>query len=178
MSAIQESRDLKVIAAGVGLIAAALGIAAVGALELVTLKIKNLVLPSWSMYGAAVLVAGAGALCLFFSDRRRCSACNTNMESEEAYFPLEAEQQVLRAVKEFNAAILAGLPPVPKAQMKSVIELTWCPRCEAIGLIGASKWQDSQPHELLPERQVSGAQVREFARVMKQHAEYRGEDED
>src|SRR5262245_11669963 len=134
MSAIQESRDLRAIAAGVGLILGACAIAGVGALGLVTLKIKNLVLPDWSMYVAAALVAGIGAFCFFVSDRKKCVACNAEMEVQEAYFPLEAEQRVLQAVTRFNTALLAGIPAVPKAQMKSVIELTWCPKCENVGL--------------------------------------------
>ena len=178
MSAIQESRDLKVVAAGVGLLVAACAIAGVGAMGLVTLKVKNLVLPGWSMYVAAVVVAGIGAFCFLISDRKKCVACNEAMESEEAYFPLEAEQQVMRAVSELDTGLLVTLFPVPKGQMKSVIELTWCPKCEAVGMISASKWQDYQPHDLLPERQFSGPQVRAFARIAKAHAEFRGEDDE
>ncbi|MGK3967629.1 hypothetical protein WMF38_26080 [Sorangium sp. So ce118] len=94
---------------------------------------------------------GVGVFCFPISDRKKCEACNENME---AYFPLEAEQVVMRAVNEFNAALLAGVPPAPKAQLKPVVEFTWRPRCDAVRMISASKRQDYQPHYLLPERPV------------------------
>lgn len=164
----------------VALLLVALGIAAAvaTALGLVSLSIGRLELPSWSNYVLATLSALLGfALFAFSIDAERCGGCGKHLVHGEAYFPLEWERHVLRAVELGVPYALAGAPMVPKNQMKMAVEMSYCPGCGGAGKMSVTKWEDFQPHTLIEERAISGEGAVGFAKVVCAHREWRGDDE-
>jgi hypothetical protein len=163
---------LLVILFGAGLIGA-------GVLKGSTLAIGSLALPSWTIYalgGVALLIGiGVGAMSL---NAEKCGQCGTHLDYGEAYFPLEFEAQVMHAANAVDASQLVSAPMVPKNQMKMALEMDYCPNCGQVGRYEVTKWQDFEPHAMLPSKVVSGPNVAAFAQMINAHKEFRGEDDD
>ena len=149
-----------------------------GAFGGITLAIGKLALPGWTMYVAGALVMGLGILLLFTSlDAQKCPKCGAIAEAEDAYFPLELLQNVVQAVESGSAESLVNAQKVPKNQMKTVLSVTYCPKCEQVATVEVTKWEDFQPHDVLPQRPIQGPAAAAFAGVVQAHAEWRGEED-
>lgn len=164
---------------GVGVIAAGIAVALLGVFEVFTLAIGNLALPTWTMYLVGGIVGIAGAVIIFVgADSRKCTKCGKFAVHEDAYFPLEDLSQVVAAVENNQPVTLQGIQKAPKNQMKSEIEITYCDGCGEFAEVTVGKWQDSMPSEVLPMRSVSGDTAKTYRTIAKDHAAWRGDDDD
>jgi hypothetical protein len=173
-----KATNPKAILYGLAAVAGGIVVILLGAFGNITLAIGKLALPTWTMYMAGAVVIGIGALILFTGmDARKCAKCGALAESEEAYFPLEQIQTVVDAVEAENADALTDLQKVPKKQMKSVVDVWFCTGCGEVAEVEVKKWEDYQPHDVLPRKPVKGPVAAAFATLVRTHAEWRGEND-
>lgn len=172
-----KGRNGQALLYGAGTLAAAGGIAYLGVIGW-TLTIRRFALPTWSMFVAAGIVGLIGVAFFLFSESEKCKRCGQVVERIPAYFPLEAEMQVVLAVQAGDPSGLLTLPPVPKNQMKMHLDIAGCTGCGQIARIDLTKWQDFQPHTLAENVIVQGQPAEVFRQVARSHAEWRGDDED
>lgn len=165
------------LALAAGLIAAAIGVVILRLSTSWTLAIRNFALPQWSFYVVAAGLALAGVVAVFMSlSVEKCATCGKELDCREAYFPLELESRVVQAVQQRDAATLAGLPMVPKNQMKMALHIATCPQ-HHVGTLELRKWQDFQPRDVLPETVIEGPIVAAMSDLADRHESFRGDDE-
>lgn len=164
---------------GVGVVAAGIAVALLGVFEVFTLAIGKLALPTWTMYIVGGVVGIVGAFIVFAgADSSKCTKCGKFAVNEDAYFPLEQLSQVVAAVENDQPEGLHQIQKVPKNQMKSEVEIKYCDGCGEFAEVTVGKWQDSMPSEVLPMRVVSGESAKTYRTIAKDHAEWRGDDDD
>ncbi|MEN9579013.1 MAG: hypothetical protein RJA70_2022 [Pseudomonadota bacterium] len=179
MEAIEKRSDGTMLVWAVGIAAVAVGVVGVAAFTDFTIRYRTFTLPQWTLYPVAVaLFGGAGFTGYLAFGVTACARCKAPLVSREAYFELQYESQVAWAVTQLDPTFLEQLPPVPKNQMKSVVQVSYCEKCREVGTLQASKWQDFQPHDLTEERTVTGPLVERFAALAERHESFRGEDDD
>jgi hypothetical protein len=178
MELIQKGNDPRGLLMAAGAAAGAVVAVLLPLLTDFTLAIGRLALPQWSWYVVALGLVGVAGVTLFMSmGVERCATCKAPLVNHEAYFDLEHAPLVVWAVEHLDPMPLEPLQPVPKNQMKAVASVSYCEKCRAVGTLQASKWQDHQPHDLTPERTVSGPAVARFAALVDKHVAFRGDDE-
>lgn len=176
-SSIRKGVSTSGLALALGLFAAAGGVVFVRSTTNWTLAIRNFALPSWSLYVVAGVLAAAGLFAFLMSlSVEKCATCGGQLDAREAYFPLDLEPQVVHAVQNLDAASLAAFPMVPKNQMKMELRISTCPR-HHVGTIELCKWQDYQPHDVLPEAVIQGPLVAAMADLADRHENFRGDDD-
>ena len=150
-----------------------------GLFDILTLKIGSLRLPSWSMYilggifGVIALV-----MFMFAANSAKCSKCGKLSSSDDAYFPLENLDAVVHAVENNQPEALESLQKVPKNQMKSELDITYCTGCGELAEVQVNKWAEYVPSEVLPKRVVTGAVAQKYRDLARAHAEWRGDETD
>jgi hypothetical protein len=114
---------------------------------------------------------------LVWSKDEFCKTCDKALENGTAYMPLEAEALVTEAYRNGNVGNLMTLAVLPKKTMKMELGFSWCPQCKEVGAISVTRWKDSQPTEVGPEKELLGPAVAGFAGLVERHENERDDDE-
>lgn len=174
---IRTGLGIKTLGWGIACLLCGIGAILAGALGNITLRIGGLVLPVAVMYivGGIFILGGIFMVKTAFKEKK-CAACNTVLEHGEAYFRMDEEETVLDAARRLDAAPLVPLKKKKKDDKAVVLNLSWCPKCAAVGLLEVENSQGYSRNTLIAEHIVSGPGVGPLAELVLAHETERGDD--
>lgn len=144
----------------------------------ITLRIKSLVLPQWTVFilGGIFIIVGV-FLIINSLNSEKCVKCNVVLKDGMAYFPMSAEMELVEIVKKEEYVKINDLKKInenPKIEMG----IGWCSDCLNIGKVQIAKYENNEYEHIIPEKIISGKNVKILADIVKAHIEWRGEDDD
>jgi hypothetical protein len=161
-----------------GMAGIAVGIALVVAALVFNVELRIMRIPVGKIgpiaIGAIFILVGGF---LVWSKDQFCKTCDKALENGTAYMPLEAEALVTEAYRNGNVGNLMTLAVLPKNTMKMELDFSWCPQCKEVGALSVTRWKDSQPTEVGPEKELLGPAVAGFAQLVERHENERGDDD-